>query len=261
MESRFSFKDLEKVTLKTTYNMKVGDREILPGEVIARFDKIQLANFQEVVSTVTANGGFDNRAHVYWTTSQAIRLAFGQGVFSKDQLSVLTNAKLIGPAQSTSVEITESELLESDETCQIKLSHLPKRDLFIYDEGTGEKISNFTQEGKIILIEDPYKEVVVNYVYEYTNESVEYCFGQNLAKGFLELEGRTRIKDDVTGRVVTGIIKIPKLRLMSDLSIRLGLDASPVVGNFKAEAVPVGSRGNSCVSEFFILSDDIDSDL
>ena len=75
------------------------------------------------------------------------------------------------------------------------------------------------------------------------------------------LEGRTRIKDDVTGQVVTGIFKVPKLRLMSDLSIRLGPQASPVTGNFRAEGVPVGSKGNSYVSEFFILSDDIESDL
>jgi hypothetical protein len=36
-----------------------------------------------------------------------------------------------------------------------------------------------------------------------------------------------RVKDDVTGKVTTGIINIPKLRLMSDLSIRVGSDAIP----------------------------------
>ena len=48
---------------------------------------------------------------------------------------------------------------------------------------------------------------------------------------------------------------------MSDLSIRLGAQANPVVGNFKAIGVPVGSRGNSYVSEFYFLSNDIDSDF
>ena len=48
--------------------------------------------------------------------------------------------------------------------------------------------------------------------------------------GFLELEGKTRVKDDTSGLITTGIIKIPKLKLMSGLSIRLGAQANPVVG-------------------------------
>jgi len=60
---------------------------------------------------------------------------------------------------------------------------------------------------------------------------------------------------------VTGIIKIPKLKLMSDLSIKLGIQASPVVGTFKAVGIPVGSGRSSYVSEFCFLEDDIDSDL
>ena len=50
MENMFSFKDLEKVRIKATYNMKIGDREILEGETIALFDKIQISNFKEINS-------------------------------------------------------------------------------------------------------------------------------------------------------------------------------------------------------------------
>ena len=48
---------------------------------------------------------------------------------------------------------------------------------------------------------------------------------------------------------------------MSDLSIRLGAQATPVVANFSAVGVPVGSKGSSYVGEFYILSNDIDSDF
>jgi hypothetical protein len=48
---------------------------------------------------------------------------------------------------------------------------------------------------------------------------------------------------------------------MSNLSIMLGPNAVPVVGNFSAMAIPVGPRGNTYVSEFFVLNDDIESDL
>ena len=58
-----------------------------------------------------------------------------------------------------------------------------------------------------------------------------------------------------------GIIEIPKLKLMSELSIRLGAQANPVVGSFAAVGVPTGTRGNSYVSEFYFLNNDIDSDF
>ena len=79
--------------------------------------------------------------------------------------------------------------------------------------------------------------------------------------GFVSLEGRTRVKDDTSGLITTGIIKIPKLKLMSGLSIRLGTQANPVVGNFTAEGVPVDSRNSSYVMEFEFLNNDIDSDM
>jgi len=80
-------------------------------------------------------------------------------------------------------------------------------------------------------------------------------------RGFLELEGKTRVKDDTSGLITTGIIKIPKLKLMSGLSIKLGAQVNPVVGTFDAVGVPVEMRHNSYVAEFCFLNNDIDSDI
>lgn len=262
MDSRFSFKDLENVTLKATYNMKIGDREIVPGEIITYFDQLQIANLDEIVNTVTAHGGFDDRARVYWASTKGIKVVFVRGVFSKEQFALMTNARLIGPASQDPIMITEQEFLESDESGLVTLKHVPAKNLFVYDKEAGTKIDGYSVEDNEINIGVAYKEVIVSYVYEYDGEgAVEYRIGHGLLNGFLEFEGRTRIKDDVTGQVFTGIFRIPKLRLMSDLSIRLGQQASPVVGTFRAEGVPVGSRGDSCVGEFFILGEDIESDL
>ena len=59
MENNLGFKDLYDVTLKSTYNIEVGGRTIEPGEVIAIFDKIQLGQFDEIKSYITANGGLN----------------------------------------------------------------------------------------------------------------------------------------------------------------------------------------------------------
>ena len=70
-----------------------------------------------------------------------------------------------------------------------------------------------------------------------------------------------RVKDDITGQVKTGIVMIPRLKLMSDLSIRLGSNAVPQVGRLDAIALPVGAKGNKKVMEIIFLDDDIDSDM
>jgi len=98
----------------------------------------------------------------------------------------------------------------------------------------------------------------MNYRFSYTNGGSVAEIGKAALNGFLELEAKTRVKDDTSGAITTGIIKIPKLKLMSGLSMHLGSSASPVVGNFSGIGLPVGSRGNSYVMEFYFLNNDID---
>ena len=256
-----SFKDFESVRLKATYNMKIGDREILPGETIAFFDKVQIAGLNEIVSRVAARGGFDNRARVYWDTTQEIQLRFAQGVFSKDQFALMANSKLLTKKDNEVIDITFREKLESDENGAIQCKYTPVHNIFVYDMETGKKL-NFTQDENVLTIEDEFKSVIVDYQFEYTNGVTSVFIGRQLIQGFIELEGLTRVKDDVTGHIVTGLIRIPKLRLMSDLSIRLGAQANPIVSSFSGVGVPVGSKGyTTYVCEFHYLSDDIESDL
>ena len=82
-----------------------------------------------------------------------------------------------------------------------------------------------------------------------------------MLQGFVSLEGRTKVKEDVTGIVKTGIIKIPKLKIISNLTLRLGSNASPAVGTFQGIGYPVGERGNLKVMELTFLDEDIDSDI
>lgn len=256
----FSFKDLEKVSIKATSNIEIGNKQFVPGETLAYFDKIQVAALDEEREVVTANGGFDNRPHVFWDTTRDLKLRFSQGVFSKELFALFTNARVIEQVD-VPIPIAETEYKETDEDGEITLKREPVGEIFIYNRETGERITNFTVDGATISLNTPFLEVDVRYIFNYINTSFDYKIGQRLLTGFVELEGRTRVKDDVSGQVVTGIFKIPKLKLLSDLSIKLGEQANPVVGRFDAVCLPVGSRGNAYVTEFVILDDDIDSDL
>ena len=259
MDYEFSLKELYDLKLKATYPMEIGDRSIESGEIIAYFDKIQVANFDEITKKAVARGGFDNRGYVFWESTKEIQFSFVQGIFSASQYVMFINSK-IGNLERENITLTQRELKESDEFGSFMLKEIPSGNIFVYDKDTGTKI-NFSNEGRKITIDSLYKEVIVDYQFEYTDNAQVYNIGQKLFKGFIELEGRTKIKEDITGKVRTGIIKIPKLKIVSNLSLRLGKSAAPMTGSFGAIAVPDGTRGSSKVMEFYLLEDDIDSDI
>lgn len=260
----FSFKDFEKVHIKSTYNMEIGNRKISEGETIAYFDKIQIFGLNEVAEHVSARGGYHNREHVFWNIVQEMPLQFAQGVFSQQQLALLMNCHLL-QSQTLLDPISEYEVFEVDDSLKITLSreNIETDSLYIYNKGTGELITDYTVNDNEITFTNltPFTEVICVYEWIYGGNSSILKVGEELLKGYVSLEGRTRIKDDTEGTVTTGIIKIPKLKLMSDVSIRLGANASPLVANFKGTAFPVGPRGNSKVLEFYCLDTYLDGDI
>lgn len=260
----FGFKDFESVRLKATYNIEIGGRTIEEGETIAYFDTIQIAGLQENFQVITAHGGFEDRDRVFWERAKDTQISFSKGVFNKEQFALLTNSRMLQVAPDKVVCVSMRETLESNENGQITLKFAPalssRHKVFVYDKLTGQKLQ-FECEENIITISEPYKDVIVDYQYDYNGGGSVVMIGQHLINGFLRLEGKTRLKDDTTGQVVTGLIVIPRLKLMSNLSMRLGAQANPVVGNFSALGVPVGDRGTAHVSEFYFLNDYLESDL
>ena len=257
-----SFKELQDVYLKATQSIEINNYHFDEGETICCFEKIQIGGLNEFRSTVAARGGFDNRGLVYWETTKEVRLTFSQGIFSNTQFSILNNAKLIENSEEDPILITSTEELECQNGGFLAIKHKPYDQPFGYLKETGEKIAVHIV-GNALYVGPKYdlNTIVVRYRYNYANEATIIKIGQRCLQGFLELEGKTRVKDDTSGLITTGIIKIPKLKIMSGLSIRLGSQANPVVGSFEGVGIPVGFRHNSYVMEFDFLSNDIDSDM
>jgi hypothetical protein len=153
--SEFGLKELTDLTLKATYPIEVAGRIFEPGEVIARFDKIQIANFKELSSRVSANGGFDNRARVIWEDPKEIQLSFTQGIFSSVQFALLSNSRLVQVKEEEFVLIPEHFSGESDEEGIINLGREKVQDVFVYNAKTGEKlkIKNSDLEKGIVAID------------------------------------------------------------------------------------------------------------
>ncbi len=260
-ETGLSFKELYEVTLKATYPIEIGQKLVEEGEIVARFDRIQLANFLELKNRASANGGSGAQTLILWEDTKEVQLSFTQGVFSKSQFALMNNTSLLQGTKASPLLIDKREFLETDEEGKIFLNKTPVGKIFVYNQKTGEKIVQYSLQDNIVQISDTFLEVMIDYQYNYLGDTITLQVGRPLIEGFLSLTGKMKAKDDITGQVKTGIIFIPKLKLMSDLSMRLGKDSTPQVGKLNAVALPVGERGNKKVMEIIFLDDDVDSDM
>ena len=262
MENEFGLKELYDLTLKATYPIEMDGRKFEAGEVIARFDKIQIANFREITSRRSANGGKSNPVLVVWEDPKEIQLTFTQGIFSRRQFALLSNANLIQSAPADKIVISAHFNGESDENGRVQLDKENVTNVFVYNAKTFDRINpiNVDLEKGVITIDEAYCDVEIDYQYEYVNDVSIMKVGQKLIGGFLLLEGKTRVKDDITGKTRTAILRIPRLKLVSDLSMRLGREAGPLLANFSAVGYP-GVGKDKMVMEMLFLNDDIDAEM
>lgn len=262
MDNEFGLQELYFVQLKSTYPIEIKGKEFAAGEVIAAFDNIQISNFQDIHKEAAAQGGYQNRKLVIWNRTEGVDLIFTQGIFSKTQLSLMNNMRLITLNENQIVRIAQRDELETDSEGKITLTHIPINSwIFVYNKETGEKLTGLSWVDQQTL-QTPliYQEVIVDYEYAYDNGIDVSFVGEDIFDGYLSLEGRTRIKDDITGETHTAIIYIPKLKITSEFNLTLGRNAQPVVGQFKATALATGERKQSKALEIYFLEDDIDKD-
>ena len=262
MENEFGMQELYFVQLKSTSIIEINGRTIAAGEVIAAFDKIQIANFKDIHREVSAQGGYQNRKLVVWNRTEGVDLVFTQGIFSKTQLGLMHNSKLLSIGENQIVRIAQRDELETDSNGIITLTHKPLNSwIFVYNKETGEKLTNLSRINDT-QIQTPlvYKDVIVDYEYGYDNGADVSLIGEDIFDGYVSLEGRSRIKDDVTGKTHTAIIYIPKLKITSDFNLTLGEKAQPIVGKFSAVALATGDRKHSKALEIYYLEDDLDKD-
>ena len=249
MENEFSLRELYSVKIKPTQPIDINGYIFQPDQILMDFDKIKIANFQEVLKEYKANGGWDGRTLVNWKFTDRVNLVFTQGIFSQIQFNLLNDAGLISLGKD-SLEISEREILEADENGQMKLKWRPNGAIYVYDEETGKDVSsslNYSTKSEAIYGAAPYKTYIVDYSFLYDNVLPDYVY---LVAG-----------GGGTGDVKTGIIKIPRLHITSGLNLTLGTEANPQVGTFQGEAYPIGKKGEEITMSITFLKDDIDSDI
>lgn len=106
--------------------------------------------------------------------------------------------------------------------------------IFCYDAETGQRIRDFQIYHNRIFFLKSYRKVMVDYTFNYEDKIKVIEVGNRLLNGFLRLSGKMSVKDQITGRVSTAILEMPKIKLSSSLAIKAGK-----------------SYENSVVSDFF----------
>lgn len=121
----------------------------------------------------------------------------------------------------------------------------PARDkwIFCYDTLTGKRIYNFEIFQNRIFFKEEYTKVMIDYTFNYEDKIKVIEVGNRLLNGFLRLSGKMSVKDQINGSVSTAILEMPKIKLSSSLSIKVGKNyESSTVSDFFFTGYPDESR-------------------
>ena len=220
-------KELYSVELKTTFNLEIGGRTFAPGETVLQFPIV--CSYQFLMNRKL------REAHVVDMETQNLYHGMIQmeqpficekGVASQLSMAIMANSKLVEKLPNTAT-IPFSETLESDVDGELilKFNALDNKFFIHAPDGTiptYTKTYNSGTDKTTITGLTAYTTYTISYLFTYTGDSNILNIGQRLFNGYLELTARMRLKDDTTGTDTTGILIIPTVRLVSDLSMRLG---------------------------------------
>ena len=256
----FGTKELYDCSIKTTYNLEIGGRVFAPGETVLHFDDLQISVLGEFKTLRSARGGQGNSELISWEHTDIATFACEKGVASKISMAIMLNSKLV-EGLDNSVIVPNSQILESDINGKITLKYIPLlTEFFIYDP-LGNAPTGYVINEKEITGLVAFTTYTVRYLFTYTGDTNILNIGQRLLNAAtLKLTAKMRLKDDTDGHTTTGILEIPNVKLVSDLSMRLGSDVVPVVSTFRLQGNPVGERNSKYVCRIIYLDSDIDSE-
>ena len=103
---------------------------------------------------------------------------------------------------------------------------------------------------------------VVDYYYKYEDEALIYSVQKERFNGLFTLEAKFYSKDENEGQNYTNVLYMPKVRIVSNINLRLGERADPTVSTFNIIGLPetVGDQKN-LIMEITRLGQDIDADI
>ena len=289
VDEYFGVKELYEVMLKAKVPMQFGSRYLEEGEPVLYFEKVNMAMLTEQSSPIMARGGWANLPHVIWEDRSEVQFSLTEGVMSKISMGILFSANVTDKPYGESILVPRREgPYDLDSDHQLFLDNWPvgvdRKKTFIYEytrDVAQKKVYGKRIHGKmdpfdptlerpcvqvyedkeLTKLADSTKQYIVDYYYEYENEALIYNIQKERFNGLFTLEGKFYTKDENDGINYTNLIYMPKVRVMSDISLRLGERADPTVAVFNIIGMPENTISNKkgLILEVTSLSNDIDN--
>lgn len=277
--------------------MQFGSRYIEENEPVLYFKNISIAMLTEHNNPTFARGGWANMPRVIWDERSEIQFSMMEGVMSQISMGVLLSANVTTPSQEKPLEVHKVEgpydltelTIDNEQVRGFYLAHnpirYPEKKIFLFEHA--RDVVQKKVYGKIYERQDPFdsnrkmyfmavyedkdltvpadmqKQYVVDYYYEYGEEALIYTIQKERFNGLFTLEGKFYAKDENDGLNYTNLIYMPKVRVVSNIGLRLGERADPAVSTFNIIGLPenIGGSKNTLIVEITRLGTDIDGNI
>ena len=291
IDQYFGVKELSEVVLRAKVPMQFGSRYLEEGEPVLYFENINISMLSEKSHPIMARGGWSNLPRVIWEDRSEVQFSLSEGVMSSISMGILLSAAVTTNKVSDPILVFKREGPSTlDDQHHLFLEHWPvpveqkKTFIFEYDRDVAQKkvygkriygvMDPFSPSQELPCIEvyndkkltelaNIDKEYIVDYYYEYGDEALIYTIQKERFNGLFTLEGKFYSKDENEGLNYTNLIYMPKVRVVSDINLRLGERADPTVSVFNIIGLPenVGGDKKSLIVEITRLNKDIDEKI
>lgn len=281
IDQYFGIKELYEVVLKAKTPMQFGSRRLEEGEPVLYFENISISMLSERSSPIMARGGWSNMPRVIWEDRSEVVFSLTEGVMSSISMSILLSANMSEKKEGVAILIPKREgPFELDEEDCFVLQHMPvfppvkKVFIYEYERDVGQKkVYGEIVETKQNIFGESYprirvkdadvtKRYIVDYYYENRDEALIYLIQKERFNGLFTLEGKFYSKDENEGMNYTNLIYMPKVRVVSDINLRLGERADPTTSVFNIVGMPEKTdESNNLIVKIIRLNQDVDADI
>ena len=295
MEDFVGIKELYDVNLRLNRPLEIGGRKYNINETILSFKTAEMAQISEQKQSRQARGGYHNQVLIDWTVDREMPFAITHGVLSPTSWALLSNSKLKEPPAKSVSYSEELHTIEDENYCYIELKYEPNcaerlgaqpnpdfmphiqgrrpelmlkplppnktKWIFCYDMETGRPIREFIISRNKLFFQQSYRKVMVDYTFTYEDKIQVIEVGNRLLNGFLRLDGKMSVKDEKSGEVTTAILEMPKIKLSSNLSMRLGKSYDySTVSDFYFTGYPEEDNKSGTIARVTFLDSELTGD-
>ena len=285
----FGVKELREVVLRAKTPMYFGSRYIEAEEPVFCFENIMMSTLSEQSKPVMARGGWANMPRVIWSDRSEVEFTLSEGILSSISMSLLLSASVAENVENETIIVPKREgpfgLDANSRHCleYFPVSHkVRKTFIYEYDRDMAQKkiygklirgiISpltgqekpciEFYEDKELTKLADTTKSYIVDYGFEYKDNALIYLIQKERFNGLFSLEGKFYTKDENDGLNYTNLIYMPKVRVVSDINLRLGERVDPAVAVFSIIGLPEKTAdSNNLIMKITRLNRDIDADI